>query len=90
MVYTFIDRHYFAGEYLKSYSFGIMSVPNIERNYVQCSSTTSIKPPLTRKPPGRPKTKRIKSAGEVSSKDRTCGRCGELGRHNRKTCNVPI
>ncbi|XP_024178103.2 uncharacterized protein LOC112184036 [Rosa chinensis] len=90
VVYPFIERYYFKEEYFKSYSFGIKPIPNIEQSYVQCSDSTSVKPPLTRRPPGRPKTKRIKSVGEVSSKERTCGRCGQLGRHNRKTCNVPI
>ncbi|XP_062075934.1 uncharacterized protein LOC133780070 [Humulus lupulus] len=46
-------------------------------------------PPKTRKPPGRPRRKRIKSRGEPKVHVK-CGRCAQPG-HNRKTCgNEPI
>ncbi|XP_062100383.1 uncharacterized protein LOC133806279 [Humulus lupulus] len=46
-------------------------------------------PPKSRKPPGRPRRKRIRSRGEPKVQIK-CGRCAQPG-HNRKTCrNEPI
>ncbi|XP_062089137.1 uncharacterized protein LOC133795697 [Humulus lupulus] len=48
-----------------------------------------VLPPKTRKPPGRPRRKRIRSRGEPKVQIK-CGRCVQPG-HNRKTCkNEPI
>ncbi|KAI8537027.1 hypothetical protein RHMOL_Rhmol10G0303000 [Rhododendron molle] len=41
--------------------------------------------PLCKKPPGRPKNKRIPSRGENVTFIR-CGRCGKMGKHNCQTC----
>jgi hypothetical protein len=49
-----------------------------------------IFPPLTKRPPGRPKAKRIKSASESRKRPMKCGRCGVQGDHNKKTCTAPI
>ncbi|KAI8549329.1 hypothetical protein RHMOL_Rhmol06G0017000 [Rhododendron molle] len=45
---------------------------------------TSILPPLSKKPPGRPKKKRIRSNGE-KVREMKCGRCGKMGNHNKLT-----
>ena len=49
-----------------------------------------VHPPMVRRAPGRPRTRRILSRGEERP-HRKCSRCGVLG-HNRQTCtgNVPL
>lgn len=49
-----------------------------------------VHPPIVRRPPGRPRTRRILSRGEERPQ-RKCSRCGGVG-HNRQTCysNVPL
>ena len=42
-------------------------------------------------PAGRPRTRRIRSRGEEGGsapKARVCGRCGNLGHHDRRTCTA--
>ena len=55
------------------------------------SDDDSVLPPSTRRPPGRPKKRRIRSNGEVDCEKRIfrCGRCGETG-HSKRTCHEPI
>ncbi|KAL6179128.1 hypothetical protein ACLB2K_050644 [Fragaria x ananassa] len=55
------------------------------------TSSAVVQPPLVRRPSGRPKSVRMKSAAEGGTR-RTirCGRCGQLGRHNKATCTAPI
>ncbi|KAL7170516.1 hypothetical protein ACSBR2_035399 [Camellia fascicularis] len=48
-----------------------------------------IAPPKAKRPPGRPKRKRIPLKGEVVQRIR-CVRCGQFGNHNRKACKEPI
>ncbi|KAI8560028.1 hypothetical protein RHMOL_Rhmol04G0223000 [Rhododendron molle] len=48
-----------------------------------------ILPPKTRRPCGRPKVGRIRSRGE-KVRQMLCGRCGKLGKHNRKTCKAAV
>ena len=54
---------------------------------------SDLKPPVTKRARGRPKTKRYKSAleGGQGSKKRvmTCGRCGKTG-HQQRTCKEPM
>ncbi|KAJ4910419.1 hypothetical protein Rs2_05040 [Raphanus sativus] len=51
----------------------------------------SLHPPVTRRPPGRPRKKRFFSRGEVKMKKtlRYCSRCKGIG-HNRATCKQAI
>ncbi|KAI8567785.1 hypothetical protein RHMOL_Rhmol02G0148900 [Rhododendron molle] len=50
---------------------------------------TSILPPLSKKPLGRPKKKRIHSNGEKVRKMK-CGRRGKMGNHNKLTCKEDL
>ncbi|CAN6907119.1 unnamed protein product, partial [Brassica oleracea] len=56
-------------------------------------SELDMLPPSTKRPPGRPRKKRLLSRGEVRMKTprrRTvCSRCKGCG-HNRATCKTPI
>ncbi|XP_012854412.1 PREDICTED: uncharacterized protein LOC105973918 [Erythranthe guttata] len=50
----------------------------------------AIGPPVCQTRRGRPKKKRIPSRGENIKKKIKCGRCNEIGHHNKKTCNKAI
>ncbi|KAL7198640.1 hypothetical protein ACSBR2_021025 [Camellia fascicularis] len=79
---------YHVSEYRLTYAPTIYPIPTVEKqpfnptNYV-------IYPPNVKRPPGRPKKKRIPSKGENVQQIR-CGRCGRMGNHNRKTCKELI
>nr|XP_011463531.1 PREDICTED: uncharacterized protein LOC101310601 [Fragaria vesca subsp. vesca] len=63
-VYDFIDPYFTAEYYRMCYSFPIAPLSNVDAS---CSSTEEfILPPVTKRPAGRPKSKRIASAGEKS------------------------
>ncbi|KAG5565876.1 hypothetical protein RHGRI_001704 [Rhododendron griersonianum] len=59
----------------------------LKGDVVDCG--TSILPPLSKKPPGRPKKKRIRSNGE-KVREMKCGRCGKMGNHNKLTCKEDL
>ena len=89
-IYDYIDPYYSVELYKRSYDLGIHPIPNVERSFCDSSSSGMIFPPLTKRPPGRPKAKRIKSASETRKMPMKCGRCGVQGDHNKKTCTAPI
>ncbi|KAB2632507.1 hypothetical protein D8674_028754 [Pyrus ussuriensis x Pyrus communis] len=62
---------------------------NIDRYAPEENEEMLINPSLTKKPPGRPRVKRIKSSGE-RTRPIACSRCETLGHHNRKTCTAEI
>nr|XP_011462169.1 PREDICTED: uncharacterized protein LOC105350877 [Fragaria vesca subsp. vesca] len=85
-VYDFIDPYFTAEYYRMCYSFPIAPLSNVDAS---CSSTEDfILPPVTKRPAGRPKSKRIASAGE--KKLILCGRCNKMGHHNKKSCTEPL
>ena len=47
-----------------------------------------LNPPTTKRPPGRPRKRRIESQF-MSKKTVHCSRCNQSG-HNRATCNNPL
>ena len=57
------------------------------------SDATVVLPPSTRRPPGRPKKRRIRSRVEIMEsgpvKRQKCGRCKAVG-HKRRTCREVI
>ena len=89
-IYDYIDPYYSVELYKRSYDSGIHPIPNLERSLCESSSSGTVFPPLTKRPPGRPKAKRIKSANESRKRPMKCGRCGVKGDHNKKTCTAPI
>ena len=62
---------------------------NVDAAYCDYSDEP-ILPPVCKRPPGRPRSKRIKSAGEISKKLIHCGLCHKLGTHNKLTCTEPL
>ena len=88
--YDYVNELYKVVKFRETYSFSINPVPTIEKpmhNFAK--DVVIVKPPLTRKPPGRPRTKRFKKKSETT-KSIKCSRCGKAAGHNKKTCNVPI
>ncbi|KAF7143491.1 hypothetical protein RHSIM_Rhsim05G0009100 [Rhododendron simsii] len=84
----YIDPYYFSQTFRASYSNSIHPIPTVwmpERPVDE----DFLLPPLCKKPPGRPKNKRIPSRGENVTFIR-CGRCGKMGKHNRQTCKDAI
>ncbi|KAL7250847.1 hypothetical protein ACSBR1_012795 [Camellia fascicularis] len=79
---------YHVSEYRLTYAPTIYLIPTVEKPPFN-STDYVIYPPNVKRPPGRPKKKRIPSKGENVQQIR-CGRCGRMGNHNRKTCKEPI
>ncbi|KAL7177732.1 hypothetical protein ACSBR2_030991 [Camellia fascicularis] len=87
-IYDAIDSAFCIDTFRATYSGTIYPIPTVERpmfNPAECL----IAPLTAKRPPGRPKRKRILSKGEVVQHIR-CGRCGKVGNHNRKTCKEPL
>ncbi|KAF7112424.1 hypothetical protein RHSIM_RhsimUnG0230700 [Rhododendron simsii] len=80
----YVDPYYFSQTFRASYSNSIHPIPTV---WMPDRSVDEdfLLPPLCKKPPGRPKNKRIPSRGENVTFIR-CGRCGKMGKHNRQTC----
>ncbi|KAI8551439.1 hypothetical protein RHMOL_Rhmol06G0185700 [Rhododendron molle] len=77
-----------ASKWEQVYSKPIYPVASLlKSDMVDCGS--SILPPLSKKPPGRPKKKRIRSNGE-KVREMKCGRCGKMGNHNKLTCKEDL
>ena len=80
----YIEPYFYVEHYKKCYSGFIhpVSTSNIGNDtIVDCF----ILPPIEKKLPGRPKSKRIPSQGE-RVREMRYGCCGKMARHNRKTC----
>ncbi|XP_028059386.1 uncharacterized protein LOC114263087 [Camellia sinensis] len=88
-VYGFIDPFFHVDCFKESYKESVYPVPSSERFDFDGASSSVIKPPITKKQPGRNKKKRIPSRGE-NVKQIKCGRCLKYGNHNKKTCKAAI
>ncbi|XP_058217393.1 uncharacterized protein LOC131328469 [Rhododendron vialii] len=84
----YVERYFHIESYREVYSKPIYPVASLWKgDVVDCG--TSILPPLSKKPPGRPKKKRIHLNGE-NIREMTCGRCGKMGNHNKLTCKADL
>ncbi|CAL5329985.1 hypothetical protein CsSME_00010486 [Camellia sinensis var. sinensis] len=84
--YDYCSRYFTADGYRLTYSESIHPVPNAERPMQKDSSqgAVTVTPPPTRRPPGRPTTKRFGSQ-DVIKRQLQCSRCKGAG-HNKSTC----
>ncbi|KAG5540568.1 hypothetical protein RHGRI_020698 [Rhododendron griersonianum] len=82
-----VERYFHVECYREAYSRPIMPVPTLWKPEV--SGDVVLLPPLSRKPPGRNKKKRIRSFGE-KVRPIKCTRCGKRGSHNRRSCKEAI
>ncbi|KAL2481259.1 MuDR family transposase [Abeliophyllum distichum] len=85
----FVDYYFHVAAFRKSYEEVIHPIPTSMRLEYENSANFDILPPPTKRQPGRPKKRRIRSRGEQVRMIR-CGRCGKLGNHNKKTCKESL
>ncbi|XP_028082628.1 uncharacterized protein LOC114283957 [Camellia sinensis] len=83
-LYDLVESFYHASTYRLSYASSITAIPTVEKPSFQLDDF-AIHPPVIKRPPGRPKKKRMLSRGEEVQLIR-CGRCQRMGNHNKKTC----
>lgn len=84
-VYDYCSRYFRSESYLLTYSASIYPIPDIvNMNSIGASSY----PPPTKRPPGRPKRKRI-NPYKTSIRPLHCSRCKVAG-HNKATCEAQL
>ncbi|KAL7161529.1 hypothetical protein ACSBR2_042071 [Camellia fascicularis] len=83
-----VDPYFHVVNHRVLYSHTIYPIPTVEKLEINPDKYV-ILPPAVRRPPGRPKKKRIPSQEEDVQQIR-CERCGRMGNHNRTTCKKPI
>lgn len=77
----------FIGNYTK-YLIKIKIIDLHYKCYLYLQPDREVLPPITKRPPGRPRMARRRDADEPApSKQRRCGNCHQLG-HNKKRCNM--
>ncbi|KAG7558554.1 MULE transposase domain [Arabidopsis thaliana x Arabidopsis arenosa] len=87
--------HYGTFFWSLAYNGNINPVPDLStlREVPDGIATRTVLPPITRRPPGRPKRTRYLSTGEFKTQKkkakRSCTRCRGTG-HNRASCKMPI
>ncbi|PSS21633.1 Protein FAR1-RELATED SEQUENCE like [Actinidia chinensis var. chinensis] len=84
--YDYCSRYLTTDSYRLTYLESVYPVPNVDRPKQNDSSqnVVTVTPPPTRRPPGRPTTKRFGSQ-EVVKRQLQCSRCKGAG-HNKSTC----
>ncbi|KAH7843974.1 hypothetical protein Vadar_023028 [Vaccinium darrowii] len=85
----YVDRYYFVDMYKEAYLKCINPVPTLSKADFIPTSDAVLLPPLTKRPPRRPRTERIPSKGFRTRKV-TCSRCGKVGHHNKARCKEPL
>ncbi|KAL7220881.1 hypothetical protein ACSBR2_013713 [Camellia fascicularis] len=88
-MYDFIDPFFHVDCFRESYKESVYPVPSSERFDFDGTGSSIIKPPITKKQPGRNKKKRIPSKIE-NVKQIKYGRCLKYGNHNKKTYKAAI
>ncbi|KAL7185894.1 hypothetical protein ACSBR2_027782 [Camellia fascicularis] len=88
-VYDFIDAFFHVDCFRESYKESVYLVPSSERFDFDGAGSSIIKPPITKKQPGRNKKKRIPFRGE-NVKQIKCERCLKYENHDKKTCKTAI
>ncbi|KAG9144643.1 hypothetical protein Leryth_020945 [Lithospermum erythrorhizon] len=84
-VYDYCARYFTTENYRLTYSEYINPIQNIERpNQKNASQGAVVTPPPTRRPPGRPTTKKT-GRQDVVKRQLQCSRCKGKG-HNKSTC----
>ncbi|EYU35362.1 hypothetical protein MIMGU_mgv1a001676mg [Erythranthe guttata] len=85
--YDFCSRYFTTESYRLTYAETLNPISNSDGPMWQKGESTQIvtvTPPPTRRPPGRPTTKRV-SSQEVGRRQLQCSRCKGIG-HNKSTC----
>ncbi|XP_007031260.2 PREDICTED: uncharacterized protein LOC18600636 [Theobroma cacao] len=84
--YDYCSRYFTTESYRLTYAETVQPIPDVDRALQKDSSQAlvTVTPPPTRRPPGRPTTKKVGSQ-EVMKRQLQCSRCKGLG-HNKSTC----
>ncbi|XVF31529.1 hypothetical protein REPUB_Repub16aG0153500 [Reevesia pubescens] len=84
--YDYCSRYFTTESYRLTYAESVQPIPDVERPLQKDSALAlaAVTPPPTRRPPGRPTTKKVGSQ-EVMKRQLQCRRCKGLG-HNKSTC----
>ena len=85
--YDYCSKYYKTETMRATYQQTVHPLPNESEWHLPENLDILVLPPKSRKPPGRPRKKRVKSHGEPPVK-LNCNRCGKPG-HNRRTCRNP-
>ncbi|KAI0510678.1 hypothetical protein KFK09_011287 [Dendrobium nobile] len=89
--HKYIDEHYYSYRYKMAYEGAISTLSGKEQWSIPTDSIF-VSPPISIRPQGRPKKRRIKNLLEGAKKSKTnhkCGRCNSWG-HHRSTCKEPL
>lgn len=90
-VYNFIDKFYMKEEWRAAYSGVVHAIGSTSTwGIPEDIKNRVVRPPVSKKTTGRPKSSRILSVGEEVVKQK-CSRCSQPG-HNRLTCRnvIPV
>lgn len=84
--YDYCSRYYTTESYRLTYSESVHPIPNLEIPLLQDSSqvVVTVTPPPTRRPPGRPASRKHGSE-DIVKRQLQCSTCKGLG-HNKSTC----
>lgn len=84
--YDYCSRYFTTENYRLTYAESVQPIPDVDRPLEKDSSQAlvAVTPPPTRRPPGRPTTKKIVSQ-EAMKRQLQCSKCKGLG-HNKSTC----
>ncbi|KAL2231333.1 uncharacterized protein LOC105172465 [Sesamum indicum] len=84
--YDYCSRYFTTDSYRITYSESVHPISNIDAPWQKGSSKlpVTVTPPPTRRPPGRPTTKRV-SSHDAGRRQLQCSRCKGTG-HNKSTC----
>ncbi|XP_060180098.1 uncharacterized protein LOC132609908 isoform X2 [Lycium barbarum] len=85
--YDYCSRYFTTESYHVTYVESINPVPNLESPANgEVDAAVIITPPPSKRPPGRPKMKKV-DAFDIVKRQMQCSRCKGLG-HNKKTCGA--
>lgn len=87
-IYEYVNDYFNSSHYKSLYATLISPIPDIKNAVHEGSEDIVILPPLSGKSSG-PRTKKLRSV-EVLPRAMKCGRCGAVGRHNKKTCTANL
>lgn len=84
-VYDYCSRYFTTESYRMTYSDSLHPITGLDGPFQKGSQlAVTVTPPPTRRPPGRPTTKRV-SSQDVGRRQLQCSRCKGTG-HNKSTC----
>ncbi|KAH6783220.1 MuDR family transposase [Perilla frutescens var. hirtella] len=84
--YDYCSRYFTTDSYRITYSQSVNPITSVDGTWQKDMSqlAVTVTPPPTRRPPGRPTTKRV-SSQDVGRRQLQCSRCKGTG-HNKSTC----